>query len=179
MTHKKFLLIVSFLSLFISQQVRANAQFLSNNAKASQAVSVQASELSQQLYITVAHLDQRTNFPITDANGKIKRCHYKDTAYGCAETGSGGYPYKHNPRWFDVESEYIPNVLPREMDVKTNPPTLAPPELPALRGWERSLVRYMERLPPNPCPLLHWHRYYEQCKWRCPDPYRSLEFGEP
>lgn len=123
MAHKKILLIVLFLSLFMFRQARVSASFRADEEEARKVDSIRASELPQQVFITVAHLDDNS-YPIY-VGGQIEKCTYYDTAYGCSEEGGVGYPYTDNPRYFDVENEYLPNVLPREMDVKSYPPTLA------------------------------------------------------
>lgn len=62
------------------------------------------------------------------SNGKALipnvRCETGDTDPGCAET-TYSFPAMSNPIYIDVENDYLPNVLPREMDVATNDPTLA------------------------------------------------------
>jgi len=123
MIHKKTLLIAFFLSLFILQQTQVSAKFLPIKEEASHVDSIQASQLPTQLYITVAHLNETTNYPIYNENNEMEKCYYTDPAYGCGE-GSSGYPYTQNPLWIDVENNYLLNVLPREMDVATDDPTV-------------------------------------------------------
>jgi len=138
MTRKKILLIVFFLFLFVFQQTQASATFLPNKEEASQVDLIQASGLPTQLYITVAHLDG-DSYPIYNANNEIEKCSYiGDPAYGC---GEAGYPYDQNPLWIDVESNYLLNVVPREMNVAENDPTVEALKAQAVAARSYAAVR--------------------------------------
>lgn len=142
MLYKKTLLITFFLSLFILQQTQVSAKFLSNSEEAPQVELIQASNLPTQLHLTVAHLDDQ-NKPIYQ-NGKIVKCYTGDRAYGCGEGGSG-YPYAQNPVWIEVESNYLLNVVPREMNVVENDPTVEALKAQAIAA--RSYAAY--RIPTD------------------------------
>jgi peptidoglycan hydrolase-like amidase len=81
--------------------------------------------------VTILHLDGIGN-PIPKQNGQPWLCKANETAFGCVETNAYGkkYPYGNtNPVLLDVEKEYLLSVLPREMNVIENAPSL-----PALRA---------------------------------------------
>ena len=116
MKHKKLLLVVFFLTLFIFQQAQASANLSLKENKANDLPQSKLSSLPTQRYITMLHLDDngaRISFAAT--------CTYGDTSFGCAELG--GYPYQDNPVWVDVENDYLLDVLPREMNVAENKPS--------------------------------------------------------
>ena len=81
----------------------------------------QEDTLPTQRYITMYHLNVLGEIS-PEANNT---CTFMDTSFGCAELGSDGYPYQDNPVWVDVENDYLLDVLPREMNVAENTPTLA------------------------------------------------------
>lgn len=51
-------------------------------------------------------------------------CFVGDIDPGCAEAGSS-FPPINNPIYIDIENAYLLNVLPREMDVRNNDPSLS------------------------------------------------------
>lgn len=130
MKYKKILLVVFFLTLFVFQQAQAGTGVPSNNkSNSSQPILVQANGLPTQVYVTMLRLDIRNGAPLENpiTNEYIK-CLLEDFAYGCTElygvSATEYYPYgNNNPVMVDVESDYLPNVLPREMDVRGNPAT--------------------------------------------------------
>lgn len=130
MKHKKVLLILSFCILFIFQQLRADAKVLPEIGNPSPIESHLASGLPSTVLVFMKEFD--LNGGPTD-----NPCFQGDTSDGCVQPGAGlAYPpsspyvtfeyagYK-NPIRVDVEHYYLHNVLPREMDVAKNYPTLA------------------------------------------------------
>jgi peptidoglycan hydrolase-like amidase len=143
MTRKKFLLIAFLLSLFMLQQTQVGAKFLPHQKENAQANSILANELPTQLNIYMRHLESTFGKPDLDANGLPIPCSYGDTAYGCAELGSGGYTYpSHSPQLVEVETDYLLDVLPREMNVREIPPTLAALQAQALAARSYADFRF-------------------------------------
>jgi len=143
MGYKKMLLIAFLLSLFVLQQTQVSARFSINNKDELQPSIVHKSGIPTQIYVTVAHLNDRTNEPERDTNGNIVKCDPGDTFWSCGEGGSG-YPYgNENPVLISME-DYLRDVLPREMDVAHNTHTLASLQAQALAA--RSYADFRLRL---------------------------------
>ncbi|MBI2758029.1 MAG: hypothetical protein HYX49_05060 [Chloroflexi bacterium] len=137
-----------FLMLFVFQQAQASAKITSDKNNSVQSISIQANGLPTQVYVTMLYLNERTGAPFLK-NGDPQKCKPNDTNYGCVEALSGQrYPYgNNNPAWVDVENDYLLNVLPREMDVVTNPPTLAALQAQSLAA--RSIADWKYRFNNN------------------------------
>lgn len=138
--------------LFVFQQAQASTGILSNNkSNSSHSSLVQANGLPTQVYVTMLRLDIRNGTPLEDPTTyEYIKCLLGDFAYGCTEdlnygvTSTEYYPYGNiNPVMVDVESDYLPNVLPREMDVRGNSPTLAALQAQALAA--RSIADWKYR----------------------------------
>jgi len=119
MKYKKMLLVVFFLTLFVFQQVQAGAT-IPPVENPSQINLASANAPLDHIWVWVLHL--------VDPTGEVAiprtPCWTGDTTYGCAEVGSGGYQDPQNPVYIDIENDYLPDVLAREMNVVENNPTL-------------------------------------------------------
>jgi hypothetical protein len=118
MKYKNILLVVFFLSLFVFQQAQASAKRpLVENPSG---INLSPASIPlDHIWVWVFHLNPN--------NGELMNippipCYYQDPEFGCAEVG--GYPYEPNPIYIDIENDYLPDVLAREMDVAVNYPTL-------------------------------------------------------
>ena len=139
MKHKRILMVVFFLSLFVFQQAQAGIGVPSNiKNNLPQPILAKTNGLPTQVYVTMLRLDIRNGAPLEDPiTHEYIKCLSEDFAYGCTEyygvSPTEFYPYGNiNPVLVDVESVYLPNVLPREMDVVTNPPMPAALQAQAL-----------------------------------------------
>lgn len=89
MIRKKTLLIAFFLSLFILQQTQVSAKFLPCKKEVLQVSSGSANSLPSQRNIYMIHLMDPSGLPDLDESDRTQPCTTGDTAYGCAELGSG------------------------------------------------------------------------------------------
>ncbi|MEN9640491.1 MAG: Stage sporulation protein, partial [Bacteroidota bacterium] len=147
MKHKKTLFIVFFLVLFVFQQTRVNAEVLPDMGNLFSNQSPQASGLPDKVLVYMYQFTvdgEPTTFPCLD----------EDTTLGCVESFSNltyppDSPYVTfpsggvNPILVDVENYYLKNVLPREMNVAENYPTLAALQAQALAA--RSIADWKPR----------------------------------
>ncbi len=122
MKQKKTLLIAFFLMLFVFQQAQAGTGITLNTQNSFQLESAQASGLPPQLSVTVLHLDNTFGTPLNDPKhpNQLWKCTSNDSDFGCVEPNSDRkkYPYGNsNPASVPVETDYLLNVLPREMDI--------------------------------------------------------------
>jgi len=138
MKHKNLILVVFFLTVFVFQQAQASTN---PSSKTNELLESSLSSLPTQRHVTMLRLYDTGERISYDA-----KCTYGDTSFGCAELYSPGYTYTDNPVWVDIESDYLLDVLPREMNVaENNPPTLEALQAQALaarsladwkfRGW--------------------------------------------
>lgn len=146
MKRRKILLIIFFLSLFVSQQVYAGANILSDGS-VSQANLVQTIGLPTQIYVNMLHLD-------LDNGGKVAsprvECIWLERAEGCGEANTQ-FPYQDYVALVDVENDYLLDVLPREMNMAENNPT--PDVLPALQAQAlaaRSVAAWKDKYLSDP-----------------------------
>jgi len=135
MKHKKLLLVTFFLTLFVFQQAQAGAKILPKD-NLPKINSAPQSGLFPKMYIWMYHLNNDGSM----APGRtLCRIADKDNAFGCVEkTEVNGtyfyYPYDSNPmplaydadlsipaQIIDVETDYLPDVLSREMDPHSYP----------------------------------------------------------
>lgn len=124
MKNKNLLLVIFLLTLFMFQQVQANAQTPSSNKLVNQ------NSLLPNLYVKMYHLE-RTGEVVGDRT----LCGSGHSVYGCVEVdGVQYYPYDFNimpldydadlsqpSKIIDVESDYLLDVLAHEMDVPNYP----------------------------------------------------------
>jgi peptidoglycan hydrolase-like amidase len=132
----KTLFIFFFLALFVFQQTQVDAQ--KSPYKDSLSSNFQTiDEWPEKVKVLMYEFNPETGAPTNNL------CYYGSTVLGCVEPNDSGlvYPpvnqyvtFPHggsNPILVDMEHYYLYNVLPREMDVKTYPPTTT--TLPALK----------------------------------------------
>ena len=129
MNHKRILLVAFLLMLFFLDRAEPGKGISLNQDNLFHVNSMPASGLPQQVNVTMLRLDAN-GAPKTDSKGNYEKCRTKpkDTAYGCVEVNNTGatYPYETNPVSVPVETDYLVNVLPHEMDVTIhNPPVAA------------------------------------------------------
>lgn len=130
MIRKKTLLIVFFLSLFIFQQTQVSAKFFPGMGNLSSNPYPMNTGLPTTVLVYMYEFDPITGDPT------FNLCDDDSAKLGCVETGSNftyppdspyvTFPYGGvNPISVDIENYYLKNVLPREMNVAENYPTLA------------------------------------------------------
>lgn len=140
MKHKKSLFIIFFVTLLMYQQAQAstNVPFEHDPSKID---LVQGNGIPTQIYINMLRLNE---------NGTVfqprQPCVYGQPAFGC---GEGGATYlETNPMLVNVENDYLLDVLPREMNVAENNPTLEALQAQALAA--RSLLAWKAKYIPDP-----------------------------
>lgn len=147
MKHKKYLFTTFFLLLFVFQQTQAYAKISPNMGDLFSYQSPQASGLPDKVLVYMYQFTEGGD-PTSD------RCRDQDTTLGCVESFSNftyppdspyvTFPYGGvNPILVDVENYYLKNVLPREMNVAENYPTLAALQAQALAA--RSIADWKTR----------------------------------
>lgn len=115
MKRKNIMLLVFFLTLFVFQQAQAGGT-MPSVANPSINLAPANSYLDYVwLYILKLNPDGSILKPDT-------KCIVGSIGDGCAEAGYA-FPVMNNPIYIDVESDYLRNVLPRELDVQSNDPT--------------------------------------------------------
>lgn len=114
--NKKVLLAISLFALLIVQQVQASTITPSQVEQSIHSAPSYAYLDHVWLYVLKLHQDGSKIVP-------EQLCNVGDTDPGCAEPGYS-FPSMNNPIYIDVENEYLSNVLPHEMDVQSNYPTL-------------------------------------------------------
>jgi len=117
MKQKRAFLLVSFLGLFILQQIRASAHVLPGN-DLTRVNSPQGSSLPSEIHINMLHLDLNDGGNVASPR---QHCAYLERADGCGEANTQ-YPYSSPIALVDVEDDYLLDVLPREMNVAENDP---------------------------------------------------------
>ena len=116
MKRKNILLVVFFLTLFVFQQVQAGGIMPSVANPSMNSAPAYAYLDHIWLYVLKLNPDGTKASPES-------LCLVGNTDPGCAEPGNS-FPPMNNPIYIDVENTYLSNVLPREMDVQNNDPTL-------------------------------------------------------
>lgn len=140
---KNILLLVFFLTLFVFQQVQAGG------------ITPSVANLSVNPAPAYAYPDQIWLFVLKlNPNGSIKSpdtlCDVGDTSDdGCAELGYS-FPPMNNPIYIDIENAYLPNVLPREMDVQSNDPSLAALQAQAVAARTYAIWTALEKPYADP-----------------------------
>jgi len=143
MKRKNILLLAFFLTLFVFQQAQAGGTMPSVANPSINSAPPYAYLDHVWLYVLKLHPDGTKVSPDT-------MCLTGDTGPGCAEAGQS-FPAAPNPIYIDVESEYLPNVLPREMDVQNNDPTLPAAQAQAVAA--RTYATWTARNKPYDDPL--------------------------
>jgi hypothetical protein len=115
MNRKNILLVVFFLTLFVFQQAQAAATRPSVTNPSMN--SAPANAYLDHIWLHVLKLRPNGVKVFPD-----DLCNVGDTDPGCAELGYS-FPPMNNPIYIDVENAYLPNVLPRELDVQSYDPT--------------------------------------------------------
>jgi len=148
MKHKKLLLVIFFLTLFVFQQTQAIAKILPKG-NLPQTNLVKQNGLLPELWVRMYHLN-----PDGSVVGDRKQCATAagDNTYGCVQTpATQYYPYDFNPiqlaydadpnnhQQIDMEADYLLDVLSKEMDVP-NYPNLVPLQAQAVAA--RSFADY-------------------------------------
>ena len=121
MKHKKILLIVFFLTLFVFQQVKASG-IIPPTENPPQINLAPANVAFDHIGVWVLHL--------VDPTGEVATPRIAcwtigpgDYAFGCGSGDPLDTQNPHNPIYIDVDQYYLPDVLPREMNVNELYPT--------------------------------------------------------
>lgn len=131
MKRKNILLVVFFLTLFVFQQVQA-MENMPSAGKLSEMSAPQANTvLFDTLFVYIYPLD---NVGYRDST-KPYLCTWPSSDYGCGDAAPVytpvGYPYAENGYYYlDTEADYLPNVLPNEINLAQ----IRPPEPEALKA---------------------------------------------
>ncbi len=72
---------------------------------------------------------------VNPATGTYHLCSSNDTYYGCTAISSRPYPYTNNPITIPIETDYLLDVVPREMPVDPFHPTAIQAQAIAARSY--------------------------------------------